>query len=87
MSYGSTIESLTVRLSNSKPLSIVIDRPPSKTRIPQNFSDFSEMLTHVILGNRLVLLARDFSIHVLPLMARCCLNNIALIPRLLQPFA
>jgi len=48
--YCYTFESLVVRPSNSKlPLNIVIYRPPS-TLVAQFFSDFSNLLTQVLLG-------------------------------------
>jgi len=64
MSHGSTFESLVVRPSDPKlPLIIVIYRPPS-TPVAQFFSDFSDLLTQVLLGKRPVTLAGDFNIHV-----------------------
>lgn len=64
MSHGSTFESLVVRPSDPKmPLIIVIYRPPSSP-VAQFFSDFSDLLTQVLLSNRPVTLAGDFNIHV-----------------------
>ena len=64
LSHGSSFESLVVRPSSTElPLIIVVYRPPSSP-VTQFFTDFSTLLTQVLLGKRPILLAGDFNIHV-----------------------